>query len=60
MKTVIGAYPTAFTVEDAREYFKYKKETGHVDRGYEESIRSNFDTDENYKAFVNKLMEDKK
>lgn len=54
-KTVIGTYPHTFVLEEARAYFKGLKDPKsrtEFDPLYEQSIRANFKSDEEFQNFV--------
>lgn len=54
-KRVIGEYPNAFVVREAEAYFKQKKNNGHIDKNYENTIRHNFKTEKDFLEFVEYL-----
>lgn len=59
-RTVIGAYPNAFILEEARAYFKRLKNPKSktvFDPTYEQSIRANFKSDEDFQKFVKESEE---
>lgn len=55
MRTIIGTYPNAFSEAEAILYFKSIKDgKGKFDPIFEQIVRNNFKTQEQFEAYIKK------